>query len=98
MTSRHALQMAGLVASVLIFGALMYWIINQDTRSPDALALAYRCVDELHAAHGAALHVAPDLAAQCDRYFRLRSDAEAAADERRWQDRHKQSGGTAGPP
>jgi len=96
MTSRHALQMAGLVASVLIFGALMYWISTRDTRSPAALALASQCVDEIHTEHGATHHLDPDLAARCQQYFRLRSDAEAAADEQRWQDRHKRSGG-AGP-
>jgi len=92
MTRKHALQLAGLVASCLIFGALMYWISIQDTRSPSALALADQCVDEEHRA----AHLDPNLSVRCQQYFRLRSDREAAADEQWWQDHHKQRSGETG--
>ena len=59
-------------------------------RSPADLELADRCVDWAHKPRDARVQDGPEVAASCERYFRVRSDENADEDDRRWQARATQ--------
>ncbi|HLY56674.1 MAG TPA: hypothetical protein VKS60_14010 [Stellaceae bacterium] len=88
-TKRHAWGVAAVAAASVPMGGLAYWSSLGDTRTAADLEVADRCIAEAHDPQGTTPANEPDLAARCDRYFRLRSEAEADADEQRWRDRQK---------
>jgi hypothetical protein len=65
--------------------ALEYWLNGRDGRSAADLEIADRCVARAHRTAAPQRLDPPDLAATCDRYFRLRSEHEADEDEKRFR-------------
>jgi hypothetical protein len=85
----------GMVAGTLPFVGLLLFAHLQQERSPADLALADGCVDWAHKTAEARAADGPDIAAQCDRYFRVRSDSDADEDDQRWEARNKPGGSVA---
>lgn len=76
-----------LVAGALPFVGLLYYAQVAQQRSAADLALADRCVDWAHKTRPQQEVDGPEIAAECDRYFTVRSDKDADEDDRRWEAR-----------
>ncbi len=76
-----------LLAGAVPFIGLLIWAERAQTRSPADLGIADRCVDWAHEPRDARALDGPEVAAQCDRYFRVRSDKDGDEDDGRWEAR-----------
>ncbi len=65
----------------------MIYAERAQTRSAADLAVADRCMEWSHENSGTQLKDGPELAARCNRYFRIRSEKDADEDIQRWQAR-----------
>ena len=82
--NKHILSIVLLVLGAIPFAGLLVVANLVQSRSVADLALADRCVAWAHETHEAQDEDGPDVAARCDRYFRIRSEADADEDDRRW--------------
>nr|QOL00429.1 hypothetical protein [uncultured organism] len=73
-----------MIAGAVPFVGLMVLAHIEQSRSAADLALADRCVDWAHEPKDRQAADGPDLAARCERYFRVRSADNADEDDRRW--------------
>jgi hypothetical protein len=80
-----------MLAGALPLLGLIYLTTRLEHRSAENLAVADRCVNWAHKSRDVRALDGPEIAAVCDRYFRVRSDKDADEDDRRWQQR---TGGT----
>src|SRR5665213_1966881 len=97
---QHIWTIALLLAAAAPLAGLLYWANIAYTRSAMDLEVADRCVDWAHKTHDVRALDGPEIAAKCDRYFRVRSDKDENEDNRRWEARNaralQKSGRAAG--